>query len=268
MSPTPLSYDIVLLRTLRRSPMRIIISPAKTMNVDTDSLDYNQLPDFIKDTETILKYLKKLNYEELKSIWKCSDKLAKLNYQRIKTMDLYKNLTPAILSFEGLQYKYMGSGVFSTKEFEYLEEHLRILSGFYGIIRPFDGVVPYRLEMQSKLGGKKLDSLYDFWDDKLAKQIFSETSTILNLASKEYSDSISKYLNDKINYITCIFGEIIDDKVKEKGTLAKMARGDMVRYMAENQIKNIEDIKSYNRLGYEFSKDLSNEESYVFIKND
>jgi cytoplasmic iron level regulating protein YaaA (DUF328/UPF0246 family) len=122
--------------------------------------------------------------------------------------------------------------------------------------------------MQSKLGGKKLDSLYDFWDDKLAKQIFSETSTILNLASKEYSDSISKYLNDKINYITCIFGEIIDDKVKEKGTLAKMARGDMVRYMAENQIKNIEDIKSYNRLGYEFSKDLSNEESYVFIKND
>jgi hypothetical protein len=122
--------------------------------------------------------------------------------------------------------------------------------------------------MQSKLASNKLDSLYDFWGDKLAKQIFSESNTILNLASKEYSDSISKYLNDKINYITCIFGEIIDDKVKEKGTLAKMARGDMVRYMAENQIKNIEDIKSYNRLGYEFSKDLSNEESYVFIKND
>lgn len=248
--------------------MKIIISPAKTMNVDTDSLDYNQLPDFIKDTGNILKYLKTLKYEELKSIWKCSDKLAELNYNRIKNMDLYKNLTPAILSFEGLQYKYMGSGVFSTKEFEYLEEHLRILSGFYGIIRPFDGVVPYRLEMKSKLASNKLDSLYDFWGDKLAKQIFSESNTILNLASKEYSDTISKYLTEDIRFITCVFGEIIDGKVKEKGTLAKMARGDMVRYMAENQIEEIEDIKNYNRLGYNFAVDLSDKSNYVFIKKD
>jgi cytoplasmic iron level regulating protein YaaA (DUF328/UPF0246 family) len=246
--------------------MRIIISPAKTMNVDTDSLDYNQLPEFIQNTEIILKYLKKLNYDELKSIWKCSDKLADLNYKRIKSMDLYKGLTPAILSFEGLQYKYMGSGVFSTKEFEYLEEHLRILSGFYGIIRPFDGVVPYRLEMKSRLSSDNLDSLYDFWGDKLAKQLFSESNTVVNLASKEYSDSISKYLNVDINFITCAFGEIINDKVKEKGTLAKMARGDMVRYMAENQIKHVEDIKKYNRLGYNFIEDLSDKNTYVFIK--
>lgn len=248
--------------------MRIIISPAKTMNVDTDSLDYNQLPKFIKDTEVLLDYLKKLNYKELKKIWKCSDKLADLNYQRIKNMNLYKGLTPAILSFEGLQYKYMGSGVFSTKEFEYLEEHLRILSGFYGIIRPFDGIVPYRLEMQSKLNGEKLDSLYEFWDDKLANQLFSETSTILNLASKEYSDSVSKYLSEDIRFITCIFGELIDDKVKEKGTLAKMARGDMVRFMAENQIENVENIKNYNRLDYSFVDEFSDENNYVFIKKE
>src|SRR6056297_849849 len=246
--------------------MRIIISPAKTMNIDTDSLDYNQLPVFIKDTEVILEYLKKLNYDKLKSIWKCSHKLAKLNYQRIQDMDLHEGLTPAILSFEGLQYKYMGSGVFSTKEFEYLEEHLRILSGFYGIIRPFDGVVPYRLEMQSKLGGENLDSLYKFWDDKLAKQLFSETSTILNLASKEYSYSISKYLNDRIKFITCVFGEKIDGKIKEKGTLAKMARGDMVRYMGENHIEDIESIKDFNRLDYIYAEEHSDENTFVFIK--
>jgi len=246
--------------------MRIIISPAKTMNVDTDSLDYNQLPKFIKDTEVLLNYLKKLNYDELKSIWKCSDKLAELNYKRIRDMNLYEGLTPAVLSFEGLQYKYMGSGVFSTKEFAYLEEHLRILSGFYGIIRPFDGIVPYRLEMKSKLKGDQLDSLYDFWNDKLANKIFSESDTILNLASKEYSDSISKYLSKNIRFITCVFGELIDGNVKEKGTLAKMARGDMVRYMAENQVENVENIKKYNRLGYHFINDLSDEYTYTFIK--
>src|SRR6056297_2663216 len=195
--------------------MRIIISPAKTMNIDTDSLDYNQLPVFINDTEVILEYLKKLNYDELKSIWKCSDKLADLNYQRIKNMNLYEGLTPAILSFEGLQYKYMGSGVFSTKEYEYLEKHLRILSGFYGIIRPFDGVVPYRLEMKSKLNSIKLDSLYEFWGNKLAKHLFCESNTILNLASKEYSEIVSKYLNTEMRFITCTFGEVIDGKVKE-----------------------------------------------------
>ncbi|MDW7668166.1 MAG: peroxide stress protein YaaA [Bacillota bacterium] len=248
--------------------MRIIISPAKTMNLDTDSLDYNQLPKFIKDTEVLLDYLKKLNYKELKKIWKCSDKLADLNYQRIKNMNLYKGLTPAILSFDGLQYKYMGSAVFSTKEFEYLEEHLRILSGFYGIIRPFDGVVPYRLEMQSKLNGEKLDSLYEFWDDKLANQLFSETGIILNLASKEYSDIIFKHLSEDIRFITCVFGELIDGKVKEKGTLAKMARGDMVRFMAENQIEDIENIKTYNRLGYKFFDKLSDKNNYIFIKKE
>ncbi len=253
--------------------MRIIISPAKKMKTDTDSLDYYQLPQFIKDTEVLLAYLKKLSYEKLKSIWNCSDKIASLNYERIQKMDLHSNLTPAILSFEGIQYQYMAPGVFEIKEFAYIEKHLRILSGFYGMLRPFDGVVPYRLEMQAKLGGDDLNSLYEFWNSRLGDKLFSESDCIINLASKEYSKCISKYLGKshfgkKLRFITCVFGEMNGKKVVEKGTLAKMARGEMVRFMAERQIEDVEDIKNFNRLNYSFADNLSDENTYTFLKKD
>lgn len=248
--------------------MRIIISPAKKMRIDTDSLDYCRLPQFIKDSEILLAYLKELDYEKLKSIWNCSDKIAAQNYERIHEIDLYSNLTPAILSFEGIQYQYMASEVFEIKEFEYLDTHLRILSGFYGMLRPFDGVVPYRLEMQAKLGGEVLNSLYEFWNRRLADKLFSESHCIINLASKEYSKCISKYLSKKMRFITCVFGEMIGKKVVEKGTLVKMARGEMVRFMAEKQIEDAEDIKSFNRLNYAFADYLSDENTYIFLKKE
>lgn len=248
--------------------MRIIISPAKKMNVDTDSLDYCQLPQFIKDTELLMEYLKGLNYEDIKSIWKCSDKIAVLNYERLKNMDLYNTLTPAILAFEGIQYQYMCPSIFQTDEFLYLEEHLRILSGFYGILRPFDGVVPYRLEMQAKLNYNNFNSLYAFWNNKLADELLSESHCIVNLASKEYSKCISNYLDENIHFITCVFGEIVGGKVVEKGTLAKMARGEMVRFMAEKKIEDVEDIKSFNRLDYVFADHLSDKDTYIFLKKE
>ncbi|MBC8587129.1 peroxide stress protein YaaA [Paratissierella segnis] len=248
--------------------MRIIISPAKKMNVDTDSLGYCQLPQFIRDTEMLMEYLQRLSYENIKSIWKCSDKIAVLNYERLKNMDLCNNLTPAILAFEGIQYQYMCPSVFQTDEFIYLEKYLRILSGFYGILRPFDGVVPYRLEMQAKLNYDNFNSLYDFWNNKLADELFSESNCIVNLASKEYSKCISNYLDDNIQFITCVFGEMIGKKVVEKGTPAKMARGEMVRFMAENKIEDVEDIKGFNRLNYVFSDYLSDKNTYIFLKKE
>lgn len=246
--------------------MRIIISPAKKMKLDIESLDYYQLPQFIKDTEILMENLKGLSYEDLKSIWNCSDKIAALNYERIKKMDLYSNLTPAILSFEGIQYQYMAPSVFQTDEFTYLEKHLRILSGFYGMLRPFDGVVPYRLEMQAKINCNNFNSLYDFWNSKLADEFFSESHCIVNLASKEYSRCISNYLEDSIQLITCVFGEMKGKKVIEKGTLAKMARGEMVRFMAEKKIEDVEGIKGFNRLNYTFADHLSDKDTYIFLK--
>lgn len=246
--------------------MRIIISPAKKMITDTDSLAFYHTPKFIENTKILLDYMKTLSYDQLKSIWKYNDKIARLNYHRIKSTNLYSNLTPAILAYQGIQYQYMGSGVFQSIEYDYLDNYLRILSGFYGILMPFDGVVPYRLEMQAKLHGNEINSLYDFWGGKLADELFSQCSCIINLASKEYSDCIIKYLNKKVKFVTCIFGECIGNKIVEKGTLVKMARGEMVRYMAENQIKDIEEIKKFNRLNYVFNNEISNESKYVFVK--
>ncbi len=238
------------------------------MKIDNDVLGHRQMPIFLEATNTILEYLQTLTYDELKSIWKCSDNLANKNFQIIKNMDLNNNLTPAILSYEGLQYQYMGSEIFTYKQLDYIEEHLRILSGFYGILRPFDGIVPYRLEMQAKLIDWKYKSLYDFWEDKIAKDLFSDTNCVLNLASKEYSKTITKYLPKNFKLVTPVFGEVIDDKVVEKGTLAKMARGEMVRFMAENNIEHVEGIKNFNRMDYIYNEELSNGNNYVFIKKD
>lgn len=246
--------------------MRIIISPAKKMKIDTDSPLNMSTPEFMKETEALLAYLRELSYEEAKAVWKCNDNIAKLNYERIQRMNLYTNLTPAILSYEGIQYRYMGPGVFKRSEFEYIEEHLRILSGFYGMLRPFDGVTPYRLEMQAKLKLGKFDSLYEFWGKRLADEIFSQSSCIINLASKEYSRCISEYFDDNMSFISCIFGEMRGKKVIEKGTQVKMARGEMVRFMAENKIKNPEEIKPFGRLGYSYDDNLSDDCTYVFIK--
>ena len=128
--------------------MRIIISPAKKMKVDTDSFPYRDLPVFLSNTEEICGELQSMSYEELKKLWKCNDQIAQLNVRRLQDMDLYNRLTPAVLAYEGIQYQYMAPGVFTDQEYAYIQEHLRILSGFYGILRPFDGVTPYRLEMQ------------------------------------------------------------------------------------------------------------------------
>lgn len=140
------------------------------------------------------------------------------------------------------------------------------LSGFYGILRPFDGVTPYRLEMQAKLPVAGTRDLYSFWGDTLAAALFAETDCIVNLASKEYSVCISRYLPESMRFITCVFGELKEGKVAEKATMCKMARGEMVRYMAEHDVTNPEEIQKFDRLRFAFSPEHSNENTYVFLR--
>ena len=248
--------------------MRIIISPAKKMNVREDILDYRNLPVFLEETDRIMDWMKSLSLEEAKALWGCNEKLAKQNFERFAKMELRRRLTPAILSYEGIQYQYMAPAVFENQMLAYVQEHLRILSGFYGVLKPLDGVTPYRLEMQAKAKVNGTGDLYDFWGDRLYREVLDDSHIIINLASKEYSKCIEKYLLPKDRFITCIFGELSNGKVVQKGTYAKMARGEMIRFMAENDISEPEDMKQFNRLGYRFVDHLSTDVDYVYIKSD
>ena len=246
--------------------MRIIISPAKQMRVDTDTLACPDLPVFLEKATVLKDYLNSLSYDEQKKLWACNDKIASENHERFAHMDLHKNLTPALLAYDGIQYTYMAPSVFEEVYFDYVQERLRILSGFYGVLKPLDGVTPYRLEMQAKASVNGFKNLYDFWGDSLYREVLSEDRVIINLASKEYSKCIEKYLQPQDTYITVVFGELNHDKVVTKGVYAKMARGEMVRFMAEIGAQHPEQIKDFDR-GYRFDEKRSTDTEYVFIRN-
>ena len=214
--------------------MKIILSPAKKMNVVSDLLAPQGMPAFLDQTEEILAWLRTKSYGELKKLWGCNDKIAEQNMDRLRHMDLHRNLTPAILSYEGIAYQYMAPSVFEDRQLEYVQEHLRILSAFYGVLKPADGVTPYRLEMQAKAAVGSCKNLYE------------------------------KYLTKRDRYITITFCEESGGKLVTKGTYAKMARGEMVRFMAEKQIEVPEEIRNFDRLGYVFREDLTTDQEYVF----
>ncbi len=236
------------------------------MKMDTDSLPVLQMPSFITEASDILTTLKTMDYYALKKLWNCSDSIAQLNYLRLQESNLTKWVTPALFAYEGLQYNYMAPDVFDESAFHYLENHLRILSGLYGVLRPFDAVIPYRLEMQAKLVHKGFENLYAFWDKKLADHLSKETDVILNLASKEYSKIIKPHLPKHVSFVTCDFCEIINEELISKGTLCKMARGEMVRFMADHKILTPEGLKEFNGLGFQYSEKSSIKDNYVFIK--
>ena len=245
--------------------MRIIISPAKKMNRDTDTLPWKDLPCFAEQAEILYRKMQSMSPEALKKLWKCNDTIAALNIERLATTDLRTKLTPAILAYEGIQYQYMAPGVFTREELDYVQEHLRILSGLYGVLRPFDGVTPYRLEMQAKLNICDAKDLYEYWNCLIAENVFGETDCVINLASREYSLCVSRYQKPGSRIITCVFGEEKDGKIVEKGTLCKMARGEMVRYLAETGAESPEALKGFSRLNYVYSPEHSDEEHCVFL---
>ncbi|MFI3237546.1 MAG: peroxide stress protein YaaA [Lachnospiraceae bacterium] len=245
---------------------KIIISPAKKMCEDLESIEPFGLPRYIERTQDLADKIRTLSTSELKALWKCNDGIVEQNRMRFLMMDMTQRLTPAILSYEGIQYKYMAPAVFEESMLSYIQSHLYILSGFYGILKPMDGVVPYRLELQAKLSMQGHKDLYDFWGRTLYEEVTAQVQVIINLASKEYSKSIEQYLKPEDIFITCIFGELVDGKVIQKGTYAKMARGEMVRFMAENQMESVEELKRFDRLGYQFDEERSTKESFVFIK--
>ena len=246
--------------------MRIILSPAKKMQHDENGPAYRDLPIYLSDAEKIKDSLKEKSFSELKALWACNEKITEQNIERLSSMDLRGKLTPAILSYDGIAYQYMAPTVFETEMLSYVQEHLRILSGFYGIVRPMDGVTPYRLEMQAKLEVDGAKNLYEYWGDRLYKEVRDSSGIIINLASKEYSKCIEKYLQPGDRYISCNFFEEQEGKLVQKGVYCKMARGEMVRFMAENRVEEPEGIKDFAVMGYRYAKELSSEKEYIFVR--
>lgn len=245
--------------------MKMILSPAKKMKTNQEVQPLT-MPVFMENTKELMEWMQTLTYEEAKKLWACNDKIAQQNYERFRNMDLFGNLTPAILSYEGIAYQYMAPSVFEYGEFDYVQENLRILSAFYGVVKPMDGVTLYRLEMQAKAKVNGTKDLYEYWGDKIYREVLGEDRVIINLASKEYSKCIEKYLQPEDTYITCVFGEMSGEKVVQKGVYAKMARGEMVRFMAERHVQKPQEMKAFDRLGYRFCEERSNEKNYIFLR--
>ncbi len=247
--------------------LKIIISPAKKMVINEDHDTDLSAPVYLEKTKYLYEQLKNMTLEELKSLWRCSDKLVSQNHERLHTYDPEKYLTPALFSYEGIQYQHIAARVLDSTSLDYVSSHLRILSGLYGILKPFDGVIPYRLEMQNLLNTKQIRDLYTFWSDSIYQELIAEDTThIVNLASTEYSKSVLPFVTSAVTFVTCTFGEEINGKIKVKGTNAKIARGEMVRYLAENNIEDIEGIKHFDYLGYKFNPSYSSEKELVFLQ--
>ena len=260
--------------------MRFIVSPAKKMNVVDDAFAWRDLPAFLDRTELLLGALRALAYGEAKALWRCSDALAGLNFERVRTMDPRADaLTPAVLAYEGIQYQHLASQVMDEAQLAYLQEHLRILSGFYGMLRPLDGVVPYRLEMQAKLPAGGAPDLYAFWGDSLYRALAAETDVIVNLASVEYAKAVVPHaqagsLDDGGNpafappprVVTCLFGTVdAQGRLVQRSTAAKAARGSMMRWCAENDVRRTEDLRAFDVAGYAYDDGLSGDDRLVFV---
>lgn len=240
--------------------MKIIISPAKKITDQNDFEYQSSYPLYLKEASVLYDHLKSLDLLKLKELYKTSMAITEKMYQTIRNADITRPYLTALFAYDGIQYKYMAPDVMNDDELAYLNEHLYILSGLYGALRPFDLIVPYRLEMGNKLSINDHKDLYDYWHDLY--KLFKD-ELLINLASDEYSKAVTPYLNNVINIR---FKEKSGNKLLEKGVYVKVARGAMVRYMAVNKISDPITLKGFKELGYEFSDELSDDKEYIFVR--
>lgn len=247
--------------------MQIVISPAKKMRSQIAYVDAKTKPYFIKYSKQLCSYMKTLNLAQMQTMLQCTPPIAKWAMKCYQNIDLSHEGTAAILAYDGIQYHYMKPDIFDEDAFSYVEQHLFILSGLYGVLRAFDGVVPYRLEMNASFHTAFCTSLYDFWGSKLYQFITKEDHQILNLASKQYAKSILKYQTPSTAIVTCYFYENDAGILREKGVYVKMARGEMVRYLAVHHVNDFKGVKQFHALGYRYDAQRSTASSFVFVRD-
>lgn len=254
--------------------LQVIVSPAKQMRVASDSFAPRGIPPFPDKTERLVRALRDIeradDAEGLRALWRVNDKLLAENVERLrefyvigseKQLDdpaIARLASPAIFSYVGIQYRSMAPAVMDFNELEWLQEHLWVLSGLYGCVRPFDAVEPYRLEMGAKLAVDGARDLYAFWGPDIARVICDDQpTTLVNLASVEYAKAVLPHMSGNSSAVTCIFGEgLRASKPVQRATASKIARGSMVRWMAEHDIENAADLTRFD-VGYRYAPELS-----------
>lgn len=246
----------------------MLLSPSKSQDFETPiSIDFNP-PNFLLETFELIKILKDKSTKDIKNLMSISQNLAELNFRRFQnfTHDFDEtNSKAALFAFTGDVYSGFQLETFDHYDLDYANDHLRIISGLYGLLRPLDFIKPYRLEMKTILANSKGKDLYCFWKEKLTREVQSiKPDFILNLASKEYSDAID-FKNLKIPIINFTFlKKSKAGEMKNIAIYAKKARGMMANYVIKNQIDKLEKLKSFNENGYTFDPKLSTEENLVF----
>lgn len=253
--------------------MIAIISPAKSLNLEPATNHIGSKPELLSNANKLVKVMKEKSAGDLKTMMHISDKLAEENfirYKKFKQRPADKDTKEAVKTFMGDVYRGLNVEDYSKKDFTFAQDHLRILSGLYGILKPLDSIQPYRLEMGSKLHTEKGTNLYHYWGDEITKKLNKSlkdigSETIVNLASDEYFKAINKK-KLKANILTINFKEYRDEQLKFISFSAKVARGLMARYIIKNKVKNTEDLKGFDLERYSFSEDNSTENSWIFVR--
>lgn len=255
--------------------MITIISPATTMNFDRNVDIKFSKPFFDKDIKKLITILKSLDIIEIGNLMNLSDDLANLNYDRYKILGTDKSkYLQAILAFDGQVFNCINVDDFNDDDFEFANNHLRIMSGLYGILKPFDLIQSYRLEMKAKLKNELGNDLYKFWKNKLTSYLYNELlnqndKTLVNLASNEYSKAINlKSLSKDFNIINIEFKDYRENSNSYKviGLYSKKARGYLTRYIIKNKIDNTNELKNFNYDGYVFNNELSDSNNFIFTR--
>ncbi len=253
----------------------MIISPAKTLDYESPlKTESFTIPDYLENSAELIEIMSKKSLRDLVKMMQVSQKIAELNVDRFKTWELPfspVNARQALLAFKGDVYNGINTSTLSEDDFSYAQRHLRILSGLYGLLRPLDLIQPYRLEMGLKLNSKKVNTLYQFWGDKITDELTllleeQETPVLVNLASNEYFKSV-KTKNLECRLITPEFRDLKNGEYKIVQFFAKKARGLMVRYAIDNSIIKSEDLKNFDYDGYTFNSKLSLTDKWVFSRN-
>lgn len=253
--------------------MLILLSPAKKLSIDGDKWADFTLPKFTKESGELINELRKFSPKKLQQLMKVSRDIAELNVERYAKWTenhTIENAKQAVLTFTGEVYNGLKANLFNDEEMNYAQQHLRILSGLYGVLNPMDLIHEYRLEMGTKLKFKKYANLYNFWGDKIVNDLNNTlkthtNKTIVNLASTEYFKVVNtKKLNAKL--VTPVFKDGKNGEYKVVMMYAKKARGMMANYIIKNRIENAEDLISFNADGYYFNPKLSTNKEFVFYR--